>query len=274
MFAVSLLLACGATQDVPGTITEAYDVRWVTTPSPAIAGQEVDFQLTVLGLDGEPVQDLQVNHDRLVHTVFISSDLKTFLHRHQEDVRPVTADQLRAGTLSFPVTFPTSGRYRVAFDFAHQNLWLQTTDFVDVAGEPRQEEAPDLSGGATWEGDGIQATLSWTGPAQVGGEAAWEVTLRTSEGDDITDLTQWLASDGHCVFASADLAWVSHTHAWFSGVGDMAPSMEMPHLYSGPTVPFRAWLPVGGDWRMWCQFARASAPDDIITVTFPFVVTP
>jgi hypothetical protein len=256
-----------------GTITAAYDVAWTTEPTPPAAGAPADMTLTVLGLDGDPVEDLQRNHDRMVHTVFISADLRTFMHLHQEDTRPIEVEDLRAATFSFPVTFPTSGEYLVAFDYAHRNLWLQTTDRLVVGGAPGQASAPDLAGGEAFNGPDVQATLSWTGAPVVGGQAAWEVTLLDEGGAEIVDLVPWLSADGHCVFVSEDLSWVSHSHAWVPGMEDMTPNMEMPHTYDGPTVRFRAYMPVSGGWRMWCQFVRASNPA-VITVSFPFEVAP
>jgi len=267
------LFACSMEPPGDVVITTAYDVDWSTVPSPPGAGAPAQLSLTVRGLDGQPVQDLQLNHARMVHTVFISADLRTFMHLHQEDTRSVSVDDLRAGTFSFPLTFPTSGDYLVAFDYAHQNLWLQTTDRLTVSGTPAQQPAPDLSGGEEFAGDDVQATLTWTGAPQVGGQAAWEVTLRDGTGAEITDLVPWLSADGHCVFANEDLTWVSHSHAWVPGMEDMTPTMEMPHTYDGPTVRFRAFMPISGWWRMWCQFLRANDQTPL-TVSFPYEVAP
>lgn len=270
---IAALLGCGPPAPIPPSGL-GYDVRWSSDPDPLVAGEVGDFALTVLGGDGEPVEDLQRNHERMVHTVFISADLRTFVHAHQEDTRPVTVDDLRAGTFSFPLELPTAGEWLVAFDYAHRNLWLQTLDAVEVAGEPRQADVPDLTGGTTWTDGTHSAALSFDTVPEVGVRSEIAVTLTEVDGERVDDLVQYLGSDGHCVFVSADLAWLTHTHAWFEGMDDMAPSMAMPQVHTGPEVPFRVTFPVAGGWRTWCQFVRGSAPDDVITVTFPIEVAP
>ncbi len=271
MIALALV---GCAQTPPPPLSPlGYAVEWSTAPLPLEAGAEGEFTLQVLGDDGEPVDDLQQNHERMVHTVFVSADLRTFVHAHQEDHEPITALDLRSAKFSFPLALPAAGEYVVAFDYAHRNQWLQTLDRLRVGGSPAQEAEPDLRGGETWSGEGLSATLAWDAPPTVGVTASWDVVLRTDAGEDVTDLVQYLGADGHCVFVSADLEWLTHTHAWSEGIEDMAPSMEMPHLYPGPAVPFRAAFPVEGGWRMWCQFARG-APDEVVTVTFPFEVAP
>jgi len=52
----------------------------------------------------------------------------------------------------------------------------------------------------------------------------------------------------------------------------MSPSMDMPHLYPGPTVDFRYVFPAGGAYKMWVQFTRASQPGLVYALPFVFRV--
>jgi hypothetical protein len=120
-----------------------------------------------------------------------------------------------------------------------------------------------------WTGQGVSVALAFEAPPTVGAGASWELAFTDTGGAPVTDLVQYLGADGHCMVASSDLAWITHTHAWSAGMEDMAPSMDMPALYPGPTMPFRLDFPVAGDWRMWCQVCRESLPGEVVTATWP-----
>ncbi len=272
--AVLALLACSASPsgtDDTGGITR-YVVTFGTDPSPPVAGEEARFEETVSDQDGNPVEDLQASHERMIHTVFISSDLRWFLHLHQEDVTPITADDLRAATFHFPVTFPVSGDWSVGFDFAHRDQWLAARGDLDVVGAPPAEVEPDLTRSETSVSGGVVATLRWDEAPYAGVPAAFTVILAAADGTPVEDLTQWLGADGHAVMVSADRAWIQHTHAWFPGMEDMTPGHPMPHRYDGPEVPFHHVFTEPGPYRVWAQFTRAAAPDEVLTFSWAFDV--
>ncbi len=265
---ILLALACASGGGVDSAGGGAgYDVRWRTDPSPVGAGEPATFTLQVLDGAGMPVEDLTRTHARMVHTVLLAPDLRGFLHLHQEDTGPVDAEDLRAATFAFPVTFPTAGAWRVAFDFAHRGAYRQVLDTVAVDGAVAPL-APDDAPVARAEADGVVGELAFNRPPIAGTPASWNVRLSAADGADVTDVVPWLDADGHAVMAPADLATVSHTHAWFPGMDGMAPGHPMPHLYDGPDLPFQAVFPSSGRWAVWTQFARAPAPDAPITLRF------
>lgn len=277
---ILFLLACTASEtdgkgdsDTAAAEVTDYQVHWSTDPDPLVAGEEGTFSLQVTDQLGRPIEDLQVNHERMVHTVFVSADWSTFVHTHHEDYADLTVDNVREASYEFPLTLPYAGQYFILFDFAHQDQWLQVTDEIVVTGAPAQADAPDTTMvDAVVVGD-MRVSLSWDVPAALGIESAWSVTL-TEGGEDVTDITQYLGADAHCAMVNLDNTWGSHTHAWFPGVTDMAPSMEMPHQYPGPTVPFHYVFPAAGTYKMWVQFARESAPGVVYTAPFVFEVGP
>lgn len=275
---LTLLLACGgpdddAAEETPDSAAtgSGYDVAWSTDPDPLQAGVEANFVEHVT-LDGASIPDLQSNHERYVHTVFVSADLTSFTHTHMEDYQTITADDIRASTFSFPLTLPLSGAYLVAFDYAHQDQWLQTTDEVLVAGDVPQLDAPVEDFATTSIDDDVEVTLTWEIEPLAGYEADFTVYIRTTDGEDVTDLTQWLGADGHAVMVEAGLGWISHTHAWFPDMDSMRPGMTMPHLYPGPEIPFHYVFPVGGTYKMWVQFVREPDPEKIYVLPFMFTV--
>ncbi len=276
--AVAHAAACTPDDSPAPNDTEApldYAVRWSTDPVPPLAGQEAAFTATVTDEEGAPIEDLQESHARMLHTLFLSADLRSFLHLHQEDVAPVTAADLRAATFQFPVTFPSAGDWAVVFDFAHRSRYVSRTDALAVAGIPAQG-APDLAltDTATSTSGEVRGTLAFASPPAAGVRADWTVTLADASGAPITDVVPWLDADAHAVLASADLAWVTHTHAWFPGMEDMVPGHDMPHLHDGPDLPFQAVFEVPGPNVVWVQFARAGAPETPLTLRFVVDVTP
>jgi len=273
------LLACDPsaidtadTAVVEDTEITGYEVSTWTDPEPLVAGSTGELYVQVTDQDGNPIEDLQQNHDRLVHDVLISADWTFFAHLHHEDYYDVTVDDLKAGTLHVPVTPPLAGRYLVALNWAHDNQWQSNESAFEATGEPPMAAEPDTTPVAEASDEGVTGTLAWASQPMAGYSATWTVTLRDAEGNDVTDIEQYLGADAHAALVNTTLDWVSHTHAYVPGMETMSPSMDMPHLYPGPTVDFRYVFPAGGAYKMWVQLTRASQPGLVYTLPFVFHV--
>lgn len=273
-----LLLACSASDGAdtavdtgPFEITD-YISTLSTDPDPPQAGSAAQVTVRITDQDGRPIEDLQQSHARMVHTVFVSADLRDFQHLHQEDVTAISADDLRSATFRFPATFPAAGGYAASIDFAHRNVYQSERVAFTVEGAPAQASEPDLTLSETATDGGVTATLRWDAEPYAGVEAVWTVLLAEADGTPVTDLVQWLGADAHVAMASADLARIQHSHAWFPGMEDMAPGHEMPNLYTGPDVPFHYVFREPGWYRMWVQVARAPAPEEPLVFSFAFEV--
>jgi hypothetical protein len=283
LFGLLGLLACTGRTDGGDTAVDTapvegvtgYDVEFTTDPTPAVAGEQATFTLRVLDQLGRPIEDLQQAHARMVHTLFISKDLVSFQHLHHEDFASLTADDLRTATYHFPVTFPMAGDYRVVFDFAHEDQYLTQDSWLTVAGAPAQSTELALDYSTPRVVDDVTVALTWDVEPYAGYDSEWTVHVTdTATGADITDLVQWLGADAHAAVVSADLAYASHTHAWFPGMDGTPPGHDMPHLYDGPDLPFHFVFPTAGAYKMWVQFARAGAPDTPYVADFAFDVLP
>jgi hypothetical protein len=251
----------------------SYAVEWEADPELS-AGQESDVTLRVRDQRGCPIEDLQTAHERVVHTLLISADLSSFQHIHHEDFVALTADDLRTSTFHFPFTPPLAGDYRLVFDYAHRNEYQTSTDWASAGGAPAQEPDLALDYDTVSTHDGLTVELRWDIEPFAGFEAAWTAVVTDEAGQDVTDLVQWLGADAHAAVASADLEWVSHTHAWYPGMEDAAPGHPMAHLYDGPELPFHYTFPNAGPHKMWVQFTRAGAPDEPFVFEFAFDVAP
>jgi hypothetical protein len=205
--------------------------------------------------------------------VLVSKDLSSFQHLHMEDYYPLTADALRAATFHFPVTLPYAGEYRLVFDYAHENQWLQTDDWMTVDGDVPQLDAPVEDWSTTQVVDGMQIELVWDNNPVATYEAQWHIHI-TQDGADVTDLVQYLGADAHALLITEDASWAAHTHAWVPGLETMSPDMSMGHLYPGPDLPFHFTFPAPGNYKAFIQFARAADPDTAFVVPFWIEVSP
>jgi hypothetical protein len=267
LYLAMLWFGCQEPTPEPGPVTD-YVVTHHTEPDPLVAGEAGTFTLSVTDQDGRPVEDLQTNHERIVHTILIPKDLSSFSHEHQEDDAPITADDLRSATFRFEWTPSVAGDYLVVFDFAHQNLFWQRTSAITVAGSPAQG-AQDLTPVDLGADGDVSGAFAWEEPPAANVEARWTMTLSTADGP-VTDLVPWIGADAHCAIADSSVAWAGHTHAWVEGMESMSPSMTMPPAYSGPEVPFRYTFPAAGTYKLWTQFTRAADPERVYTI--PVVV--
>lgn len=278
--AILVLIGCSGkgadTGDTPGEDTEvtAFVLDYRTDPDPPVAGEPAELWYSILDQDGEPVENLQQNHQRMVHVVILSEDLSSFEHRHHEDQYDVTADDLRTATFHLTETFPYSGKFLVAFDYAYANQYKQSTVYEEVAGDVPQRDAPveDLSTTVTI--DGYTAVFSWDVPPIAGYESQIWAHVTDDQGEEITDMTQWLGADAHWVVAKSDVSLIAHTHAYIEGMDKVPPDHDMPHAYSGPDLPFHYTFANAGLYKSWLQFAREGAPDDPVTIPFMFKVSP
>lgn len=255
-----------------GAIPSDYVVGVSTTPTPIVAGEEVEMTLAVTDQDGCPIDDLQESHERMIHTLLVSRDLQSFQHVHHEDFYEVTADDLRTATFHFPVAFPASGDTLAVFDFAHRNQWLQETQLLEITGAPAQLDEPILDYATEVSVEDVHVSFVWEVAPVAGSEASVILTITDETGAEVTDLVQWLGADGHVAFVRADLTSPGHTHAWFPGMETMSPGMTMTPLYTGPTLPFHYLFPSAGTWKGWFQFARSARPDDPYVVPLVFDV--
>jgi hypothetical protein len=198
-----LLMACGGepagpasidTGTAPHEVTE-YDLSWSTDPDPLEAGEQGTFTIQVADQHGHAIDDLQQNHDRMVHTMFVSADWTSFSHLHHEDFADLTVEDLRAATFQFPITLPVAGPYLMMFGYAHQNQWLFAEDVLQVGGGPEQAVSPDTTVNTEVLLEGLLVKLNWAGEPNAGYESSWTVTITETDGTPVVDLVQYLGAD-------------------------------------------------------------------------------
>ncbi|MEV0827679.1 hypothetical protein [Nonomuraea rubra] len=217
------------TSNTPGGLQVSQDGYTLNPITSLTTGVPTDFKFTVIGPDGQPVTDYQVEHDKKLHFIVASRDLTSFQHLHPD----LTPD----GTWSVKLTLPKAGAYRAFADFVPaggKKLTLGAD--VQAAGDYRPEPLPHVSRTAAVD----DYTVNLAGDLVPGRSSKLTLTV-SKDGEPVTDLEPYLGAYGHLVALRAgDLAYL-HVHPEES-------------KQAGPEITFYAEAPSRGDYRLFLDF--------------------
>jgi hypothetical protein len=209
---------------------------------PAVAldrGRPQRIRFRILGADGAPVTDYDVEHTKRMHLILVRRDMVGFQHLHP------ALDA--AGVWSVTTRFPEAGTYRLFADFSHADTRYTLAGDVTVTGAADLEPLPDPVTLATTE-DGYEVRLA-AGHTPAGEHAQLAFDIR-KDGAPI-ETEPYLGAGGHLVaLRDGDLAFL-HVHPDDSG------------------VVFEATFPTAGRYRLFLQFQHAGR---VRTVAFTHVV--
>jgi len=204
-----------------------------TRPPEIKAGSMATVLLSIKDIDGKPLQNLTITHERLVHVIIASEDFSIFAHIHPEDFGPVTPDMKKKAEFPVPFTFPKAGRYLIAVDSAVKDISFSEHFTLDVDGEPRMAQyKKDLSQKKLFEG--YEVTLSSEPKRIVAGKEATLSYVIKKNGEGVKDLEPYLSALMHIAIVQADLNNFIHTH------GELPGAVEGQHHMTGHmhmTVP-------------------------------------
>jgi hypothetical protein len=161
---------------------------------------------------GNPVQDLVLDHNRILHVIIASEDFSVFSHIHVEDSGPVTPEMLK--TAMFPVhyTFPKPGQYLVSADFMERGYVFSDQFYLNV-GPSGSMSAPASETFSLQENiDGYGVTLK-TSPARLkaGAPATLDYHIE-KDGKPLTAMNPYLAVPMHISIIRDDLMGFLHIH--------------------------------------------------------------
>lgn len=216
-----------------GLAQDGYQLTAVTAP-PA-TGTDGELLLTVIGPDGNPVTDFELEHEKNLHLIAVRADGQHFRHVH-----PEMNDE---GTWSIPWQWEAAGSYRVFADFvpAETGEGITLSTSVQVAGD----YAPAPASGPVTETtvDGFDVAVN--GHLVAGSTSELTVTI-TRNGEPVTTLEPYLGAFGHLVaLRDGDLAYLHvHPHGDAPQVGET----------SGPEIVFEATAPTEGRYLLFLDF--------------------
>ncbi|MGG1517863.1 hypothetical protein ABE504_20775 [Paenibacillus oryzisoli] len=209
------------------------------------AGAPAELTVKITDQAGKPVQDFQVNHEKLLHLIAVSHDLSNFQHLHPA--------YKGGGQFTVPVTFPAGGDYKLFADFVPSGGSSTTlSQQVKVDGADTGHTSITADSKLVKEVSGKEITLAASG-LKVNQETMLTFTIRdakTKKG--ITDLQPYLGAVGHVVIISADTEQYLHVH-------------PLDEKATGPDAKFATTFPKAGTYRIWGQFQHNG---EVITVPF------
>ena len=234
-----------------------YVVKLATEPDRPTPGNP--FRITIQLLDpvnGAPVSDLHVVHEKILHFFLISEDLKEYQHVH-----PV---QQANGIFSLEAVLPANGRYHVISDFFPIGGLPQLVRSSLIVGDAhaststRPKLVPDSK--LVKSSAGIRFDLALAPTAPVAGTPATLAYRLTDEerGAPVRDLQPYLGAWGHTVIMSEDARHYVHSHPRVMTPSDSGQTND-------DEILFDTYFPQPGRYRIWSQFQRRGR---VTTVSF------
>jgi hypothetical protein len=209
---------------LPGLAQTASELTLVPATDTQIAGRSAGYEFSILDRDGEAVTDFDIEHTKAMHLIVVRRDFEGFIHDHPT----MSAD----GTWSTDLELDQPGIYRVFADFVvdGDKHTLGTDLFVPGDFDPQPLAEPSDLADA---GDGYEVQLD--GDLVAAEDSELEFTLR-HDGEEITDIPDYLGAKGHLVaLRDGDLAYL-HVHA------------------DEDRLVFEADFPTAGAYRLFLQF--------------------
>lgn len=227
---------------------------------------------------GEPVTDLMVLHERVIHNFIVKLDFSSFAHIHHEDFRPLAPADLASATFTLPYRFSSAGRYRIVSEFTHgERSYTKHFDLSvgEVANTPRTAAVPRLNARV----DEYDAQLRLSPMRPVAGYETEMVLELARAGQAVSNLTLHLGSEAHVALWRDDGRDFGHTHSYTPHMAAMLATMHerklnardrsqrladmmvmmmnMPAelVYPGPRVPLRYVFPSPGLYHVFVQCA-------------------
>jgi hypothetical protein len=208
-------------------------------------GRESELRFRIVGQDGQPVRDFEVEHDKRMHLIVARRDLTGFQHLHPRLGRD--------GEWSTQVALGEAGSYRVFADFKRGGESQTLASDVAVDGQADFRSLPPPKNTAD-TGDGYRVRLDAGRP--VAGKET-ELGFSVTRGGRPVQVEDYLGAKGHLVaLREGDMAYL-HVHPVESAPGAEA-------------IRFATEFPSAGRFRLFLQFKHEG---EVHTAAFTEEVT-
>jgi len=188
-------------------------------------GQRAELRYRIVGQDGRPVRDYEIEHDKRMHLIVARRDMTGFQHLHPK--------MSKTGEWSAAVTVPQAGSYRVFADFKRNGKNTTLAGDVNVDGPFGAQAIPPSSTTARTAGD-YEVRLNGRRP-RAGRES--ELAFDVTKGGKKVHPQDYLGAKGHLVaLREGDLAYL-HVHPIEAG-----------------SIRFATEFPTSGRYRLFLQF--------------------
>ncbi|MGE0679849.1 MAG: hypothetical protein AB7P69_02915 [Candidatus Binatia bacterium] len=222
----------------------------------------------------QPLQDLQILHERILHTFIISKNFRSFAHTHHEDFFPLTEQDRKIATFHFPYIFPHAGEYLIASEFTYKDRSWVKQFMISVAGEiPAEPITEDLRRKKSFGPYEVSLTASPDPP--IAGYDTELVCHFTKDGVPVTDFRPYLGTEVHMASWRLDGEQFGHQHTYTPEMAEMMAMMKdhasdpdhmarmmvqmmrgpTKQVYFGPDIPVHHIFPTSGTYKVYFETA-------------------
>jgi hypothetical protein len=220
---------------VRGLATSADGMTLALSRTELRRGRASELQFQIMGADGRPVREFEVEHEKRMHFIVVRRDLTGFQHLH-----PALR---RDGVWRTKLAIPDPGSYRVFADFKQEGRSQTLAADLAVDGPVDWQSFPAQSQSAD-AGDGYEVHLA--GEMATGRDSQLRFSV-SRDGKPVT-VEPYLGAGGHLVaLREGDLAYL-HVHP-----AGQAPTGRYGTA-SSRSIAFATEFPSRGRYVLFLQF--------------------
>ena len=210
-----------------------------TEPGALEPNSPVLLTFSLQDYQGNPIEDLVLDHNRIAHVIIASKDFSIFSHIHVEDFGPVTLEMRKTATFPVHYTFPKAGEYLVSVDFMERGYLFSDQFYLKVG-------LPNTTGGAMTgpasdpstrqENIGGYGVTFKTSPARLRAGVAATLDYHVAkDGRPLTEMNPYLAVPMHISIIRDDLMGFLHIHGLSRFHSREVAGREHPRLTPSPS---------------------------------------
>ncbi|MDD9272183.1 hypothetical protein ACFPES_34710 [Paenibacillus sp. GCM10023248] len=213
----------------------------------AKAQDDTPLTIQIQDAAGKPVNEFDLNHEKMMHLIVVSKDLSYFNHIHPE--------YQGKGLFTVTTRFPAGGDYKLFADFAPSGKEKSVLSHaLTVQGNAASPAGLKPDAKLTATVNGTEVALAIDG-LKAGAEANLTYTFKDAATKaPVQNLQPYLGAVGHVVILDAAAEQYLHVH----------PTDEKS---TGPSAKFMTTFPQSGIYKIWGEFQR-----DGQVFAVPFVV--
>ncbi|MEZ4822521.1 MAG: heavy metal-binding domain-containing protein [Ignavibacteria bacterium] len=241
----------------PKLHSDKYSLKLTSLPQDPKAGDEVTLNFYLTNNETkQQVKELDVVHEKILHLIIVSKNLAYFDHLHPE----MNSD----GSLSVKTKFEKGGKYILFADLTPKGENSNQVFDIPLVVEGNPVEEISMAPRNSFETDGYTASMTTDLTESVINKSTEIVVDIKKNGQDVTNLKNYLGALGHMVIISEDASLYLHVHPMeqetgeekehdHSGSGEM--KMDSDKMTkSGPSVAFHTEFPEAGIYKVFAQF--------------------
>ncbi len=220
-----------------------------TRPAKPLVGEPVTLHFTVRDRAGRPVRELPRSHEKPLHVLLVSKDLRYFAHLHPA----ADGDSYRVEH-----RFETGGEYLVFADYQQPGRGQIVDRHALRVGGTAPPPAPLVETSRTQRAAGLELTLRTEGDPRGTETVQLHFDVTDEEtGLPAADLEPYLGARAHFLVLSEDGEDFVHAHALEGG--------------GAARLSAHAVFPRAGRYKIWVQTQRRG---EVVTVPFVLRVGP